>query len=274
MDLFEENTVPFASCHDLNGDGAISVYDAALQNWCIHSNEGNLNQSCFWPRNIVNPLDSTSLSIANVNFSAGYVDIDLRSERADILAYQFKMSGINITDVVSLTEPNQQDKIVGFNAMRNEVFGIYHGDSVIGRQNGNIELVRIYFDQITANEICIASIDEVNNEDGERTIHSIAGSCVETDITSVGKVLERTHLTVVPNPANDFITIQLPEGYGKQSVWEIMDAAGKSVSLISPSMGVSPGVLQFDIQMLRAGIYFIRASDGNGKAVTGKIVKI
>jgi Lysyl oxidase/Secretion system C-terminal sorting domain len=274
MDLFMEDAVPFANCHDLNGDGAITVYDAALQNWCIKSNEGNLTQSCLWPRNIVNPLDSTSLSIANVNFSAGYVDVDLRSERADVLAYQFTMSGIHITDVVSLTEPMEQDKIVGFNASRNEVFGIYHGDSVISRQNGNIELIRIYFDQITGSEICISSIAEINNQDGERTIHSITGSCVETDVTSVGKVLERTHLTVVPNPANQFITIQLPEGYGKQSVWEITDATGKSVSRVVPTMGVAPGVLQFDIQSLRSGVYFIRATNNNGKSVAGKIVKI
>lgn len=274
MDLFEEDVVPFANCHDLNGDDVITVYDAALQNWCIKSNEGNLTQSCLWPRNIVNPLDSTYLSIANVNFSAGYVDIDLRSERADVLAYQFSMSGIQITDVVSLTEPTEQEKMIGFNASRNEVFGIYHGDSVIGRQNGNIELVRIYFEQITDSEICISNITEINNEDGERTIHAVAGNCVVIDPNSVGKVLERTHLTVVPNPANQFITIQLPEGYGKQSVWEITDATGKSVSRVVPTMGVAPGVLQFDIQSLRSGVYFIRATNSNGKSVTGKIVKI
>jgi hypothetical protein len=274
MDVFEEDVVPFVSCHDLNGDDVVTVYDAALQNWCIKSNEGNAFQNCIWPRNIVNPLDSTSLSIANVNFTAGYVDIELKSERANVMAYQFTMAGINITDVISRTEPNAQEKIVGYNASRNEVFGIYHGDSVIGRQNGNIELVRIYFDQITSNQICIASITEINNEDGERTITSIAGNCVEVDVTNVGKVLGRTHLTVVPNPSSDNITIELPEGYGKQSVWEITDATGKTVSRISPSMGVSPGVLQFNIQSLRSGIYFIRATDSQGKTVTGKIVKI
>lgn len=274
MDLFEADEVPFAPCHDLNGDEQITVFDAALQNWCIWSNVGNLYQNCLWPRNIVNPLDSTSLSIANVNFNGGYADIELRSERADILAYQFRMSGIHITDVVSLTDPIEQEKVVGFNALRNEVFAIYHGDSAIARQNGSIDLVRVYFDLITSSEICISEILEINNTDGERTITSIGGDCIPTDVTSIGKPVERTHLTVMPNPAAESVNVQIPEGFGKQSVWEIMDVTGKSINTVRPSMGISPGILQFNIQNLNSGVYFIRATDNQGKSVTGRFVKV
>jgi hypothetical protein len=274
MDLFMQDNVPFAPCFDLNGDTSLSVFDAALQNWCIWSNVGNSFQNCLWPRNIQNPNDTTSLSIANVNFDAGYVDIELRSKNADIMAYQFTMSGIEISDVVSLTSPDEQEKIIGFNATRSEVFGIYHGDSLIGRQNGGIDLVRIYYSSITGNEICIASITDLINEGAEQTFHSVEGPCVEVDATSIGQKLERTHLTVVPNPAQEFINVHCPEGIDKKSVWEIVDVNGKQVVSIAPYMGIQPGVLQFDLRALPSGVYFLKATNAQGGFAGAKLVKI
>ena len=274
MDLFMQDETPFAPCYDLNGDTSLSVFDAALQNWCIWSNVGNNFQNCLWPRNINNPNDSTSLSIANVNFNAGYVDIELRSQDADIMAYQFSMSGIVISDVVSLTEPAYQEKIVGFNAARSEVYGIYHGDSLIARQNGGIELLRIYYSDINASEICIASITDIINEGAEQTTHSVAGSCVEAEPTSVGKKIERSHLTIVPNPAQDYIRVQLPDGFGKQSVWELIAVNGASTHTISPNAGIAPDVLQFSLRNLSQGIYLLRGTNADGKSVQGRIVKL
>lgn len=274
MDLFMQDEVPFAPCYDLNGNSSLSVFDAALQNWCIWSNVGNSFQNCLWPRNIDNPSDTTSLSIANVNFDAGYVDIELRSKNADIMAYQFTMSGIEISDVVSLTSPADQEKIVGFNAARSEVFGIYHGDSLIARQNGGIDLVRIYYSSITGSEICIASITDLINEGAEQTFHSVAGNCVEVEPTSIGQQIDRTHLTVVPNPAQDFIRVQVPDGFGKQSVWELISINGASVQFVSPNAGIASNVLQFSIRDLSRGIYLLRGINADGKRVQGRIVKL
>jgi hypothetical protein len=274
MDLFMQDEVPFAPCYDLNGNSTLSVFDAALQNWCIWSNVGNNFQNCLWPRDILNPSDTTALSIANVNFDAGYVDIELRSKNADIMAYQFTMSGIEISDVVSLTSPDEQEKIVGFNASRSEVFGIYHGDSLIGRQNGGIDLVRIYYSAITGNEICIAAITDLINEGAEQTLHSIEGNCVEVSSTSVGQKMERTHLTLVPNPAHEFITVYCPDGIDKKSVWEIVDVNGKQVLSVVPFMGIQPGVLQFDVRMLPSGVYFLKGTNSQGGFAGAKLVKI
>jgi hypothetical protein len=274
MDLFMQDEVPFAPCYDLNGNSSLSVFDAALQNWCIWSNVGNSFQNCLWPRNIDNPSDTTSLSIANVNFGAGYVDIELRSKNADVMAYQFTMSGIEISDVVSLTTPADQPKIVGFNAARSEVFGIYHGDSLIERQNGGIDLVRIYYSSITGSEICIASITDLINEGAEQTFHSVGGTCVEVLPTSIGQKIDRTHLTVVPNPAQDFIRVQVPDGFGKQSVWELISVNGASTQVISPNAGIAADVLQFSLRNLSQGIYLLRGINAEGKSVQGRIVKL
>lgn len=274
MDLFMQDETPFAPCYDLNGDTNLSVFDASLQNWCIWSNVGNKFQNCLWPRNIFNPNDTTTLTIANVNFDAGFVDIELRSQDADIMAYQFTMSGIAITDVVSLTSPADQAKIVGFNAARSEVFGIYHGDSLITRQNGGIDLVRIYFSDITASEICIASITDLINEGAEQTFHSIAGNCVEVEPTTVGKKIERSHLTIVPNPSHDLIRAHIPDGFGKQSTWEIIAVNGASTQVIIPNAGLAPDVLQFSVGKLSQGIYLLRGTNADGKCVQGRIVKL
>lgn len=273
MEELEEDEVGFAPCYDLNGDGSISVFDAALLNWCFHSNAGNNSLECTWPRNILNPLDSVSLSIANVNFTAGYVDVAIRSERADVMAYQFRMSGIHISDAVALTEPLAQPKLLGFNASRNEVFSIYHGDSAMSANLASQNLVRIYFDEITGPEICISEILEINNNDGERTVTSIAGACVEVEGVGIGTALARTHLTIMPNPASDAVFVQVPEGFGKNSVWEIFDLSGKSAGALRPAQGISPGLLEFPVAQLPSGVYLLRATSADGQVASGKIVK-
>lgn len=274
METFEEDVVNYAPCYDLDGDGALSAYDMALLNWCFHNNSGNPIMSCHWPRNIVNPQDSTSLAISNVNFNGQYVDIELRTPRADISSYQFRMSGIHISDVVSLTEPLEQPKLLGFNALRNEVFAVYHGDSAIARLDGARALVRIYYDEITSNEICIDEILEISNTGGERTITAIAGNCVEVDQTGIGKGVERNHLTIMPNPASQAIYVQAPEGYGKQAVWEIMDASGRVSLRVQPSQGIAPGVLEFPIQNLAPGVYLLRATRTDGHVAIGRLVRM
>jgi hypothetical protein len=68
--------------------------------------------------------------------------------------------------------------------------------------------------------------------------------------------------------------VQVPDGFGKQSVWELISVNGASTQVISPNAGIAADVLQFSLRNLSQGIYLLRGINAEGKSVQGRIVKL
>ncbi|MCB0819834.1 MAG: hypothetical protein KDC13_04365, partial [Bacteroidetes bacterium] len=165
-------------CYDLNNDEEISVYDAALELWCMQSaGQSGTLQNCYFPRDVINPMDSTYLEIIGVDYVNGYMDVSIHSERADVIAYQFNISGITISDVAPLTNPADMPIHLSYNAGRNEVAGIFYGDSLIHHGSSSVNLVRVYFSYVSGEPICISNITDIPNGQGEMTMTFVAGDC-------------------------------------------------------------------------------------------------
>ena len=82
MDIIQSG-MPATNCNDLNRDGNLSVYDAALVNWCRRGNPshpaGSAHNHCNFPRNIINPNDLVGVGIRAVDFTNNYVDVEIKS---------------------------------------------------------------------------------------------------------------------------------------------------------------------------------------------------
>ncbi|MBL7938875.1 MAG: T9SS type A sorting domain-containing protein [Flavobacteriales bacterium] len=75
--------------------------------------------------------------------------------------------------------------------------------------------------------------------------------------------------TVVPNPATDLVSVQLPKGLGGATKYRITDATGRIVELAAQRSG---DVVRFSTATLAPGNYQIEAQDGERTAL-GRFVK-
>jgi len=274
MDLIQIGLPP-SVCYDISGDADISVYDASLMNWCLRGNNshpgGSYHNHCNFPRDIVNPNDQTGLAISNINYVDNYFDVELLSQNANVKSYQFTISGATISSVVSLISPVEFPVDLRFKASTNEVFGISIQDSSILRSTVARQLVRIYFSSLTDTVICISQIRDIVNQDAERTIASVYGSCVPSLITEVSTIEKPSDLVVIPNPASNVAYIHISGPSGSKDEIEITDASGRIVKV--PVTLIRDAWYEMDLNSLPTGVYFVIRKGNKVYGVT-KFIKL
>ncbi len=260
----EDNTIIASPCTDLNGDGEVTVYDAALAMWCNntphhpHPAGSNFND-CNFPHNILNINDTTGLAIADVNFGAGYVDVELFSKNADIKAFQFSLSGVTVSSVVSLADPVEFPVDIRVVGNTNAIFAISHEDSAFTRSVSAQLLCRVYFSAITDTAICIDEIKEIINQDIERTVTYIYGNCWTTTFSSITETGTNFPVAIVPNPASGIAYLQLPHTIIPDKI-ELIDMTGRLLSFPVITKG---SAYMIDVSSLNSGIYHLRIFSGN-----------
>ncbi len=273
MDFIESN-MPASICFDLNGDASISVYDAELVNWCQRGNPlhpgGSVHNHCNFPRNIVNPNDSVGLSIKAINLSSNYVDIEVKNSNAKVKAYQFTLSGVTISGVVSLADPINYPVDVRYRSSTNEVFAVSIEDSSLQRATLPQNLVRVYFSAVTDTAVCISNIREIVNQDAEKTITYVYGNCISTNITAITSVFKPAELTVLPNPATDRAFIHFSDKTKIENI-SLLDISGKVFKLLTQP--VKEGWYEIDLHELPQGVYFIVVNTGETRGAI-RICKI
>jgi len=267
MDLIEFN-LPAVVCYDLDANSKLTVADAALVNWCRNGNQGQSGGSthnhCHFPRTITNPNDTVGLSISALNYTDNYIDIEVNNPTVKLKAYQFNVSGITISSVVSLADPVDFPVDVRFKAAGNEVFAISHVDSMLQRSMAPQQLVRIYYSAITDTQICISAITDLINQNAEQTIHTIYNGCRSTATVGIASIMKPADLVIIPNPAREkaMVHISLPAG-GKMIV---TDADGRIQDV--RTVNFRDEWYEMDLRSLPAGVYFLRVQDENVYGVT------
>lgn len=77
-------------CLDLNQDDTLDIYDAALLLNC-HENSSNMSDYCEFPRGVLNPFQTTSFKIGNVNYTEQYFDIQILNQYNEVLDFQLNV---------------------------------------------------------------------------------------------------------------------------------------------------------------------------------------
>lgn len=262
-------TISPTACKDLNADGAITVFDAALVNNCVLNGAPN-NDLCNFPRGILNPNDTVQLSIFNVNTAQQYIDIQIKNPTTKVNAYQFSMSGIKILSVQNMVPatdyPINPEFIVG----GNEIIGISYQGLLIDKYNNPAPLCRVFYSELTDTMICISKITDIVNQNYERTIHQITGSCFQHTFAGIDNAENSIAYSIYPNPARDFLNLNISLQKPEKVNIQILDVVGKAVYQ-SQQHTWAGNILQIPLDALASGVYSLRINTG-GVTITEKIV--
>lgn len=275
-EILGDYNYPATSCNDLNADNRITVFDAALIASCQHyggshqhSGSGGLHNHCSFPYGILNSMDSVYLSIIGVDFTNQYIDIGVRNPNNRVLAYEFNMSGIEMSNVDNLYYPANYPLTVQGDFGGTKVIGISYVDSSFQKNLTTVPLCRIYYNNITASEICIDEIIDVVNENYERTFHFIEGGCI--DLTSVADNDNVTMINVAPNPNAGAFKLTYSTMQPQDLDVMVFDPVGKLVYQRTLA-STAKGELNIDMGQLSNGLYTLAVKPENGSVISKKIV--
>jgi hypothetical protein len=269
------NNGNLTTCNDLSGNGSLTVYDAALAEWCIQnpaSSNPNLNNPCSFPRNVTNPNNLTGLSISAGNYTQNYIDIEVMNVNADVKGYQFSVHGINISNVVSLANPSSFPVQIGFNPNTNQVVALSTNDSALYHQAAPQALCRIYFNQVTDTMICIDSIIDIAVKNGERAPTFVYGNCQIVNPLGISENASRGRITLQPNPSKGLIRLHLDNFSAQPSSLRVLDAVGRVAMLIPVPQ--TQQWFEADVSSLPGGVYTVEAIDQKGLRSVSRLVKV
>ncbi|MCO6490190.1 MAG: T9SS type A sorting domain-containing protein [Phaeodactylibacter sp.] len=261
-----------APCNDLNADGAVTVYDAALLASCInygtaHTHQGyGVHDHCNFPDGVTNTNDTVSLSIINADFDSAFIDIGIRNPRSKVNGYQFTMSGLNIMRVENLVDP----AIYPMDPMGNgrQVIGLSFEDSLIRKNSEFLPLCRVFYAGQPDNFICIDEIIDIINENQERTIPRIVDGCVEYALTGADSPYARQlQVQLYPNPFRQQTRLAFDNPDGKTFRLEVSALNGQRVRTYER---ITSGEVVIDGTGLPEGIYWYRLI-GDAGFVAGKV---
>lgn len=270
VQILAEDIVP-APCNDLNSDGEVTVYDAALLTSCLnfgtaHPHPGaGLHDHCSFPDGVFNGRDTVSLSIINANFDSSYIDIGIHNPWSRVNGYQFKMSGLNIMRVENLVDPAIYP--MDPTGAGQQVLGLSYQDSLIRKNSEFAPLCRIYYTGTPDNFICIGEIIDIVNENHEQTFTRIVDGCVEYIINSSNDYARQMQVQLFPNPFQQQTRLVFDNPDGKAFRLEVSALNGQRLRAYEHITG---GEVVIDGAGLPEGIYWYKLVGDEG-FVAGKM---
>ena len=268
VDMLSEGISSSSPCLDLNADGRLTIFDAALIDECIVEkidNEDNpFHTHCSFPNGSDNAQEMASLRIGEFNVTENFLEIEGWFPDRDVVAYQVDMGGINITEVERLytSEPTHFSN-------NNESVFVMHTDEAFDRNTGFAPLLRIHFDTFTSDSICIMGKSEVVSVQYDRLNLNLVENCQFVSSTSNADPLTNNKVTVLPNPVKNKLSI-LSDDLSLLK-YEVFGLNGSL--LLENSLDY---LTAFDISVaeLPTGVFILKLYTENGQIVSRRITKI
>lgn len=250
--------IPNTACNDISANGSVDILDLALLSDCINFGSTHVHQTtgphdhCTFGLDITSSDEAAELIIAAIDPVNSFVDVHIQNPDSRVVAYQFSMSGINMTTVESITDPIAFTAQPMMEPLSNQVMAYVTDSTFLERQPTYQPLVRIYFEQITDGNICIETITAVVNELVHRVPTTVgADACVSISATEQALL---PNLSLFPNPTQGELTIHWT-GTEQIDSYEILDISGK---LMDKDAVAVQNQFQLNVEALPAGIYWLR----------------
>jgi hypothetical protein len=270
------NDISPTPCNDINQDDRITVFDAALVSSCVnygqlHPHTGNVpHDHCNFPGGALNPADTVTLQIMNVDFSEKYIDIGMTNPSTRVTAYEFDLSGVHIWDVENLADPNEYPIQPEFLLGGVKVIGISYQDSMLRKFYEPTPIVRVHYYELTDSVICIDKIVDVVSAFVTRTITVIGGDCWEFDPTGTLNFDKQNYLAVYPNPAAELVNLELNLFEPLKARVSIINAQGQQVFNTEVENG-GKQLIPVNTSGFAPGIYLVNMITEKG-LITKKLV--
>ncbi len=262
------DTITPTSCIDLNADNDISVADATLLLECVlHPNgvQGHNHSTCAFPFGILNINDTITLSVSDINTTEKYFDVLIKNPTARVAAYQFKISGATIDHLTSLAA----DYNTSLYYSDDEILSISIQENTITKHNSPTELVRVYYTELTDNQVCISEIATIFNALHEETINVI-GNCSSIINNTSEAFANMLDVKVVPNPFNQSARILFNNVKHENFTIQLIDFTGR---LVRTYQNITDSELTIWRGNLPAGVYTCKVSTSNGWGITRLVIE-
>lgn len=234
QEIVGSNENALSACTDLNGDGELNIIDAYYLYACYKqtlgggSDDPNNNQ-CGFPYGTYNSQHTTVFSNLGINYEESYVDIGILNSLNEVVAFEFNITGIDITSVTSIVDQDDLVTALNFNPSTGKITGFVISDEPIYKHTEASEFLRIHFDSFTGSQICVESIDAIVNELLEVVNPAISDACIVASGIGGVKQGDLSDLTISPNPFNVRTKITFPNAKADSFTISLYDAGGALV---------------------------------------------
>ena len=258
------NDLTPAPCNDIDQDGEITVSDAALMSQCQwfnaaheHPDSSGYHPKCDLPvLEILNIYDTVHFSVENVNWDMNYFDVHVMNPYNRIVGYELDFAGVSISDAVSLADPFAFDITPSFVPGGAKVIGLSYDGSSCPKNLEFVPLLRVYWSE-ASEEVCMAEVIDVVNDDYQNTFHTIMDGCV----SGWDAVDAQDAMSISPNPVTGSSIVNFP--FGRWTM-DIMDIQGR----ITESREVSGRRAMIAGEALVPGSYIVQLSNEQGRLVS------
>lgn len=259
-------------CLDLDGNGNINIYDAALLQECIiHQNAPPYwiqRIPCQFPTGFNNTQDLVVLKPGAVDTVAKTFDIEIVNPFNKILGYEFSVSGLVISSLENLATAYNPD--LRFNAATGKIIGLGLDESVINKHPMPTQFLRVHYSALTGTEVCIENITAVVNSKYQLSNASLANpNCVMVQTSGIAVQYKPAfRVYVQPNPFIEKTTIYFDNEGADPMEITIKDFTGKTIRFFE---GIRNNSVTIERKNLPQGAYIFTVRGTKG-TVSGKII--
>lgn len=258
------------SCNDLDENGTIDLYDAALFQECHLYGDSiaywGTRFACRFPSGIENPADLVLLSAGMLDTINKTFDVQVVNPYNDMIGFEFSIAGLEIDSI--------KNQAPGFspvwqvNHQTGELLALGAETNRLHKNNTPENLIRIHYSAITMPEVCLTGITTVVNRQYQRANASLGDpACVNTVISSTYQPKSPLSAIVIPNPAKESVSIFFDNIASEPLTVTFLNTSGKVIKRLE---GLRTNSVTLERQNLPAGIYFYRLESRSG-TFTGKI---
>jgi len=226
-----------------------------------------LHDHCNFPAGIYNSLDTVSLKISDFDATNKTIDLAIKNASSAVVAYQFKMQGIQIQSVESLIDKEVFPISIKSGINTAIVLGLASKGATIERSRAYQPFVRIHYLELKDNLVCLETITDIVNEDYQQVVTHIAGDCLETQTTNTNVVKEPI-VSIKPNPLTATTLLTFPNPNQALFTLRVYDSAGR---LQTYHAGIKGNRFEWNRKELASGLYFFQLMSEE-VIMTGKLV--
>ncbi len=273
LSLIQEDAIENNPCYDLNQDGKLTIYDAALLSDCLdfgmqheHVEQG-IHDHCDFPGGIVNALDTVSIKIDAFDASNQTIDLAMRNSQSNVVAFQLKMKGLSIQSVESLMEGAVFPVQLRANIGTANILGLVQETGKSMEKNRDFQpFLRIHYLELQEDMVCIEQIEEIINADFQQVISTIEEGCISVMLTSTADLSSTDELiTIFPNPSKEQSTIVFPNPNRTSFTLRIFNAAGK---IVQSHDALTTNTYSISTNQIPSGLYLIQLTSKTKHYVT------
>ncbi len=255
-----------STCLDLDGNGQLNIYDAALMRECIEATEGETvadHSHCLFPAGYTNVNQSVWVQLQEFDDSNQSIDFEYFSPSNELFAFDVLFSGVKIASVEPMANSEME---IFWND--NRVIAMTKPNNQLPKNTEMNALLSINVSEVTDQEICIANVNDIVNKNYEKTVIGFGESCRFAQVTALDQIDLNPDLKLYPNPADDVLWLNFKDLQEIEKV-ELISADG---SIFNQNKNNVSNTGKIDTSHLPNGIYFLKIVMNNKQSISGKVL--